>query len=183
VNVVSSLDREHAISGALLVLLLLACLFTAGLALQMRSEAVGELAQRRELLSRLETRLRAGAGRSNLAAPPAAFLDAPTQGMASAKLQAYVAQVADLQHAGLISSGEEATKREEGPDAIRLQATLDMNMKALRAMLFQLESGTPYVFVDALAVQAASATANRASEEPLLQATMSLRAFWRRGSP
>ena len=178
-----SLDREQAVSGAALVLLLLACLFAAGLSVQVRSEAVGELAERRGLLSRLETRLRADAGRSNLAAPPAAFLDAPSQGMASAKLQAYVAQLADLQHAGLMSSGEEATKREEGPDAIRLQATLDLNMKALRAMLFQLESGTPYVFVDALTVQPASATAIRANEDPVLQATMSLRAFWRRGSP
>jgi hypothetical protein len=177
------LDREQAISVAVMVFLLLACVFTAGLSIEMRSEAVGELSERRELLSRLETRLRADAGRSNLAAPPAAFLEAPTQGMASAKLQAYVAQVADLQHAGLVSSGGEVAKREEAPDTIRLQATLDLNMKALRAMLYQIESGTPYVFVDALTVQPASASANRVIEDPLLQATISLRAFWRRATP
>ena len=177
------LDREQAISVAVLVLLLLACVLTAGLSVQMRSEAVGELAERRELLSRLETRLRADGGRSNLAAPPAAFLDAPTQAMASAKLQAYVAQLAALQHAGLLSSGGEAAKREEAPDTIRLQATLDMNMKALREMLYKLESGTPYVFVDALTVQPASSTTNRIIEDPPLQATLSLRAFWRRANP
>ena len=176
------LDREQAISVAVLVLLLLACVFTAGLSVQVRSGAVGELAERRELLSRLETRLRADGGRSSLAAPPAAFLDAPTQAMASAKLQAYVAQLADLQHAGLMSSGGEAAKREEAPDTIRLQATLDINTKALREMLHQLESGTPYVFVDALTVQPASATAGRIIEDPPLRATLSLRAFWRRGT-
>src|ERR1700758_2080002 len=139
-----------------MALLLLVCVFTVGLSTQMRSDASGELAERRELLSRLETRMRADAGRSNVAAPPTAFLDAPTQGIASAKLQAYLAQLAELQHAGLMSSGGEAAKRDEAPDTIRLQATLDMNLKALRGMLYQLECGTPYVFVDALTVQPAS---------------------------
>jgi hypothetical protein len=177
------LDREQAVSVVVLALLLLACLFAAGLSVQMRSDAGRELTERRELLSRLQTKMRADTGRSNVVAPPAAFLDAPTQGIASAKLQAYLAQLAELQHAGLMSSGGEAAKRDEAPDTIRLQATLEMNLKALRAMLYQLESGTPYVFVDALTVQPASATAGRVIEDPLLRATLSLRAFWRRGTP
>jgi len=180
---VPRLDREQAVSVAVLAVLLLACLFAAGLSVQMRSDAGRELAERRELLSRLQTKMRADAGRSNVAAPPAAFLDAPTQGIASAKLQAYLAQLAELQHAGLVSSGGEAAKRDEAPDTIRLQATLDMNLMGLRGMLYQLESGTPYVFVDALTVQPASATAGRVIEDPQLRATLSLRAFWRRGTP
>ena len=177
------LDREQAVSVAVLALLLLACVFVAGLSFQMRSDAGRELAERREMLSRLQTRMRADAGRSNATAPPSAFLDAPTQGIASAKLQAYLAQLAELQHASLLSSGGEAAKRDEAPDTIRLQAGLEMNLNALRAMLYQLESGTPYVFVDALTVQPASATAGRAIEDPLLRATLSLRAFWRRATP
>jgi general secretion pathway protein M len=180
---VPRLDREQAVAVAALALLLLTCVCTSGLLLQMRFDAARELAERRELLSRLETRVRADAGRPVAAAPPSAFLDAPTQGLANAALQAYLAQLAELQHAGLISSGGEAAKRDEAPDTIRLQATLDMNLKALRALLYQLESGTPYVFVDALTVQPASATAGRAVEDPLLRATLSLRAFWRRGTP
>jgi general secretion pathway protein M len=177
------LDREQAVSLAVLVLLILTCVCAAGLSLQMRSDAGQELAERRELLSRLESRMRADAGRPIVAAPPTAFLSAPTQGIASAQLQAYLAQLADLQHAGLMSSGGEAAKRDEAPDTIRLQATLDINMKALRGMLYQLETGTPYVFVDALTVLPASATAGRAIEDPPLRATLSLRAFWRRGTP
>jgi general secretion pathway protein M len=38
------------------------------------------------------------------------------------------------------------------------------------------------VFVDALTVQPAGATAGRAVEDPLLRTTLSLRAFWRRGT-
>jgi general secretion pathway protein M len=180
---VPRLDREQAVSVAVLALLILTCVCATGLSFQMRSDAGQELAERRELLSGLESRMRAGKGRSIVAAPPTAFLDAPTLGIASAQLQAYLAQLADLQHAGLMSSGAEAAKRDEASDTIRLQATLDMNLKGLRAMLHQLESGTPYVFVDALTVQPTGATAGRIIEDPPLRATLSLRAFWRRGTP
>ncbi|SHN87837.1 type II secretion system protein GspM [Bradyrhizobium erythrophlei] len=176
------LDREQAISVAVLAVLLLACLFVAGLSVQMRSDAGSELAEHRELLSRLDTKMRAGAGRLNGAAPPSAFLDAPTTGIANAKLQAYLAQLADLQQAGLVSTGAEPAKGDEAVDTVRIQATLDMNTRALRAVLYQLESGTPYVFVDTLTLQPASTTAGHA-EDPILRVTMSLRAFWRRGSP
>ena len=177
------LDREQAVSLAVLVLLILTSIVVAGQSLQTRFDAGQELAERRESLSRLEARMRADGGRRLGAAPPAAFLSAPTQGIASAQLQTYLAQLADLHHAGLMSSGGEAAKRDEASDTIRLQATLDLNTKALRGMLYQLETGTPYIFVDALTVQPASAAAGRAIEDPPLRATMSLRAFWRRGTP
>jgi general secretion pathway protein M len=177
------LDREQAISVAVLALLLLTCVCVMGLLFQARADAVREISERRETLSRLEARLRTNASRPTATAPVAAFLDASTQGLASAQLQSYLAQLAGDQRAGLVSSGGEAAKRDEAPDTIRLQATLDMNLKALRGVLYLLESGTPYVFVDALTVQPAGATAGRAVEDPLLRTTLSLRAFWRRGAP
>ena len=177
------LDREQAISVAALVLLLLLCVGTLGLLFQARADAGREAFERREILSRLEAKQLTTASRPIAVAPPAALLDASTQGLASAQLQSYLAHLADDQRASLVSSGEEAAKRDDAPDTIRLQATLDMNLKALRAFLYQLESGTPYVFVDALTVQPAGAMAGRAVEDPLLRTTLSLRAFWRRGAP
>jgi general secretion pathway protein M len=179
----SRLDREQAISVAVLALLLLVSACVVGMLFQARSDAVREVSERREILSRLEAKLRTNASRPTAAAPPAAFLDGSTQGLASAQLQTYLAQLAGDQHASLISSGGEAAKRDDAPDAIRLQATFDMNLKALRAVLYQLESGTPYVFVDALTVQPASVMAGRAVEDPLLRTTLSLRALWRRATP
>jgi general secretion pathway protein M len=177
------LDREQAIAVAALALLLFLCVGVVGLLLQARADAVREASQRHEILSRLEARQRTTSSRPVAVAPLAAFLDASTQGLASAQLQSHLAHLADDQSASLVSSGGEAAKRDDAPDTIRLQATLDMNLKALRAFLYQLESGTPYVFVDALTVQPASAIAGRAVEDPLLRTTLSLRAFWRRGAP
>ena len=176
-----TLEREQVIAVAVLVLLLLVSVSVMGMSLQARADAVRESSERREMLSRLEARLRAKASRPT-AAPPAAFLDASTPGLASAQLQSYLGKLAGDQNASLVSSGGEAAKRDDAPDTVRVQATLDMNLQSLRAVLYQLESGTPYVFVDAMAVQPINATAGRAVEDPLLRTTLSLRALWRRGA-
>jgi hypothetical protein len=98
-------------------------------------------------------------------------------------LQAYLAQIASAQRASFVSSGLEPTRREDPPDTIRLQATIEVGVVALQAMLYRLESGTPYVFVDALTIRPAAIAAGRPFEDPLLQTTLSVRAFWRRSGP
>ena len=108
----------------------------------------------------------------------AAFLAAPTHGVDGAQHQAYLQQIADTHHASLISSGMEATKHEGQSDAIRLQATLDADLKLLQALLYQLESGTPYVVLDSLNIQIPGANAQHAVEDPLLHVTLGLRAVW-----
>ena len=57
-----------------------------------------------------------------------------------------------------------------------------MSLQALQAFLYQLESGTPYVFVEQLAVQLAGTASQRVVEDPLLRVTLGLRANWRRGA-
>jgi general secretion pathway protein M len=176
------LDREQSMSIAALAALLLLCLYVVGMLLQARADAAGEASERREMLSRLEARLKTISSQPVVAAPPSAFLDASTRGLAGAQLQSYLAQVAGDQNASLVSSGADAAKRDDSPETIRLQVTLDMSGKALRAVLYRLESGAPYVFVDALAIQPAGGSAGRTVEDPLLRATLGLRAVWRRGS-
>ena len=178
------LDREQILSVGALAALLLICTVMTGLSLQMRSNAAQELAERQELVSRLEARAKA---RSDARTRPgsasaAAFLDAPTQGLAVAQLQAHLAQMADIHRSVLVSSGVEPARREDPPDSIRLQATLEMSLQALQAFLYQLESGTPYVFVEQLAVQLAGTASQRTVEDPLLRVTLGLRANWRRGA-
>ena len=178
-------NREQTISVAVLCLLLLVCAFAAGLSLQGRSEAAYELAERREALSHLAARARAGAdarARTTTAAPAAAFLDAGTAGLAAAQLQSYLSQVAASQQAIVISYGVEPARREDSSDSIRVQATLEVSQRSVQGLLYQLESATPYVFVDSLAVQTPSTTGGRGTQDANLRLTLSLRALWRRGS-
>jgi general secretion pathway protein M len=177
------LDREQLISvGALAALLAVLVIATATF-FQMRSDAVQELGERNELLGNLESRAKSmsdARARSGAIAPAAAFLDAPTQGLAGSALQAHILQMASANHAVLDSAGIEAAKREDPPDSIRLQATLDMNLQVLQTFLYRLESGTPYVYVESLAVQPLGSKAQSA-EDPLLHISFGLRAIWRRG--
>jgi general secretion pathway protein M len=178
-------NREQMISIAVLCLLLLVGAFTMGLSLQARSDAAYELAERREALSHLAARARSATdarARTTTTAPAAAFLDAGTVGLAAAQLQTYLSQVAASQQAIVISYGVEPARREDSPDSIRVQATLEVSQKSLQGLLYQLESATPYVFVDSLAVQTPSTAGQRGAQDANLRLTLSLRALWRRGS-
>jgi general secretion pathway protein M len=66
-------------------------------------------------------------------------------------------------------------------DTIRMQATLEMSTQELRTFLCQLESGTPYVFVDALTAQLTGAASQRTAEDPPLRVMFGLPVIWRRG--
>ena len=175
-------DREVLLSLGALGALLVVCVSVLGFSLQARVAAARELDARSEVLSQLEARVTARNARptSGAVAPATAFLTAPTQGLAGAQLEAYLQQTAAAQHATVISWGLDPTRHEDRPDSIRLQATLDMNLEALQRMLYQLESGTPYVFVDSVSVQLPGAGAQRAAEDPLLRVTLGLRAIWQR---
>ena len=179
------LDREQLISIAVLAALLFGCAAAVGLSLRARSDAAQELADHRDQLTRLEARAKArgeARARSGAAAPATAFLDAPTQGLAVAQLQAYIAQLSVEHNCHLVSSGSEPAKREEGADQIRFQATVEASSQSLQAFLYRLESGTPYVFVDTLTVQLTGAASQRTIEDPLLRVTFGLRAIWQRRS-
>ncbi len=179
------LNREQMICIGSFCLLLMACVFAVGASLQARSDAAHELAERQETLSHLQARVRSGLdgrGRSAGAAPAVAFLEAATLGLAAAQLQAYISQLVATHAATLISCGVEPAHREDSSDSLRVQATLDVGQKALQGLLYDLESRTPYVFVDVMALQPPSTAALRGTQEPVLRATLGLRALWRRGA-
>jgi len=176
-------DREVLASIGLFGVLLVVCASAAGFSLQARYSAAREFNMRSELLTRFETSAaehKNARTRSSEVAPAEAFLGAATPALAGAQLQSYLQQVTNRQQATLISSGIEPARHEDQPDSIRVQVTFDAGLQALQAVLYQLESGTPYVFVDSLMIQLPGGGAQRAVEDPLLRITLGLRALWRR---
>ena len=178
------IDREQTIALGALGMVLLTCALAVGLSLGARSDATQELAAQQETLSRLQAHARLPANaRSQLVAgkaPAVAFLHAPTPGLAVAQLQTYIAGVAKEQQAALLSSGAETATRDDAPGSIWIQATLELDLKSLQAMLYRLESGTPYIFVETLAVQS-STEGQRQAEDPTLHVTLGIRALWQQG--
>jgi hypothetical protein len=179
------LNREQATAVGALCVLLIVCVSSVLLTLEIRADAVQELSDRQDVLSRLEVRARSRSephGETRVAAaPPQAFLDAPTSGIAGAELQAYVARLAD-QHAALVSFGTQASAGQDAADAVRIEASLDIGLRALQVLLYQLESGTPYVFVESMTVRATSSAGVSGAENFPLRVTLGLRALWRRSA-
>jgi general secretion pathway protein M len=180
---VVNMNREQVISIGAVSLLLLVSVLAVGFSLIARSDALHELTDRRELLARFEaqarSRISSGGRQSPAVAPATAILGAHTQGLAGAELLSYIARLAAGQQATLISSGVELT-RENSTDVIHIQATMDIRLKALQTLLFQLETGTPYAFVESLTIVPVSAAAQGGTQDPSLRVTLILRALWRR---
>jgi general secretion pathway protein M len=178
------LDREQSLALAALALVMTICVTGASLALASLGEAAADNAERREMLTKLEAARRHGNGPKGRPleslAPDAAFVAAPTAGLASAQLQAYVTRLVSSQHANLVSSGAELAPRADAEDSVRLQATFEMALPGLQALLHELETGTPYVFVEKLSIQPPSGLRHRPAEQPVLLVTLNLRALWRR---
>jgi len=167
--------------GALLALVATCALAIAG-TVSMRAGAVHDLAEQHTLLSNLEHRASARGGgevASAAKAPASAFVEAPTQGLAGAQLQGYLSQLVAAQHGTLISAGAQPPgKDDDGAQAIRVLATLDVSSVSLQALLHRLETGVPYLFIDALTVQAPGLL--QRSDDPALRVTLTVRALWRR---
>jgi general secretion pathway protein M len=182
---VSRFRREQAINVAVLVAVLLMGAAPLAVTLPMRTEAMAALTEGRERLARLEAHAPSGgkSGPTVAPAPAAAFLDAATQGLAVAQLQSYLSQAAARHHAVLISSGMQRADHDDTPEMIRIEASLNAALEPLQALLYQLETGTPYVFVVQLEVQQQSAlSVLRGPRDAPMHVRLVLRAPWRRGS-
>lgn len=175
------LDREQSLALGALALLMACFAAAAVFALGSRSEAAEEAAQRRAILTQLEAAQgRSGArGGKAAIAPEAAFFSAPTQGQASALLQAYLTRLVVAQHASVTTSATQPTTREDTSDVVRLRATFDMGLAPLQKLLYELETGAPYVFVDTLSISPQSG-GQRVAEPLALRVILDLRALWRR---
>lgn len=183
INLKLDLSREQLLAIGAACVLLLVCVLTTAVAVQTWLDATQTLTDRSDQLAGLQSRVRLTGGQSQpmqtMAAPPPAFLDAPTSGLAMAQFQAYLSQLIAEQRAVLVSSGIQAAERDDKSDAIRLQIALTATLPALQTLLYRIESGTPYVFVDGLLMQPGS-TAERNPADPVLKVTLTVRAFWRR---
>jgi hypothetical protein len=173
------IGREQAIALGALCLFVLVCAFLVAWSLESRWDAADELSDQQDMIARLtaSARAKSGPGTGTIEkAPASAFLDAPTPGRAGAALEAHVAQLAG-QHATLVSFAVQTPDSTDASDAVRIEANMEISLRALQELLYDLESGTPYVFVEAMTVRAATAEGN---QDAPMRVTIGLRALWHR---
>lgn len=106
-------------------------------------------------------------------------LHAQTSTVAASEFQKLVQQT--LSGAGSVlhsvQSDSEEISEAAGQVKVALQVVFDGNIEAVQKVLHQLETGTPYVFVDAVTIRPDSTPTEATSE--LLRVTLSISSYWR----
>jgi general secretion pathway protein M len=183
-----SASRNRSLALAALLGLIVVGAGVPMLALSARSEALQELSDVKDAYARVMAAQSSGKGKSGARpekaeAPPEAFLSAQTPGLAAAQLEAYLASVTSSLRASLNSSNAQQTDRSDPPDVVHVRANIDVDYKALQPLLYRLESGTPYIFIDSLTLRPANASSRRDANTLPMRATLDVRALWRQGQP
>jgi general secretion pathway protein M len=179
-------SRQRLLALAALIGLLAICLGAPSFALMQRSEAVQAQADAEDVLNRLIKARQRDRARAEQQAPPteapsAAFLDAQTSGLALAQLEAYLSKLARSDHAGVASLNVQPPDRSDAADVIRVEANIDIDYQQLQPLLYGLEAGAPYVFVESLALRPSKAQAHPQSHAVPMRAILELKALWRQG--
>jgi general secretion pathway protein M len=125
-----------------------------------------------DLLAQLEGRQPAARGRagSDADAPAGSpYLDGPTMTIAGAALQARVAGAVNRFGGNVISTQVDLQGAQSKTGFISVVASCDIEQTALQKLLYDLEAGMPFLFVDQLVVEApASSTGTDARMRVLL---------------
>jgi general secretion pathway protein M len=120
--------------------------------LMARSEAVANAEKRLDQLAkRGQWRQDAAASAAGMAGSP--FLDGPTITIAGAALEQRVSEAIGKAGGAITSSQVEF----DGPDAkngfVDLMTSAEVNQSALQAILYDIEAGLPYLFIEKLSLQ------------------------------
>ncbi len=181
------LSRAQLIAAAILLAVLAVLVVPPALALLARMHAVQELSDANEILARLDGAHRPASRTSDVTrsrkAPISAFLTADTQGLATAQLQTYLADLARASHASLVSSTVQPPDHDGVIDIIDVRTDLDIDYEALQSFLYKLETGSPYVFVSSLKLRLAEGAHRGDAHETTMNAVLNVKAIWPRSAP
>jgi general secretion pathway protein M len=117
-----------------------------------------------------------GAGFAEGTHPGSPFLEGRTVTVAGAALLQRVAGTVTKLGGNVLSSQEDLQSSQFGAGFIGVIASCEIKQTALQELLYDLETGMPFLFIDQLVVQAAAATS--ASEEDRLRVLISVRGQW-----
>jgi general secretion pathway protein M len=174
------LTRSPLIAVVLYVAALGGLLATAGFAI---ADIIGHrqaLAQTADLLDQLQGRRPRGGDAASLAAehPGTPFLEGPTVTVAGATLlQRVAAAVSDV--GGTIQSSQVDVLGTQARDGfVGLVVSCEMEQPALQKLLYDIEAGMPFLFVDQLDVQVPQTTATSENESGRIRVVLGVSGQW-----
>jgi general secretion pathway protein M len=173
-----TLTRSPLIAVVLYVVVIGGLLTMAGAAVLNILDHQRALAQTSDLLDQLQGRRARGAGTSPLAPPGTPFLEGPTVTVAGATLlQRVAAAVGNV--GGTIQSSQVDLLGTQAKDGfVGLLVSCEMEQPALQKLLYDLEVGMPFLFVDQLDVQVPQTTAADESGTGKIRVVLGVSGQW-----
>jgi general secretion pathway protein M len=110
----------------------------------------------------------------------AAAIPAPTETVAASALQKQILERLETA-GGTVHSVQAEPVKDAAPDAPRrvvAQLTFDCSISGLQRLLFELETGVPFIFVDSLAAQPATASVPGVRVGDRLRVALSVSSYW-----
>ena len=111
------------------------------------------------------------------------FVEADSQTLAAARIDALIRSVAVDNNGAVLSSRSEAKPDDDGIGGhIEAQAVIEGQNEALQGILVKLEESDPVILVDALALEPAETSSDAAPgdpQAPRLRMTLTLGAYWK----
>ncbi len=111
------------------------------------------------------------------------FVEADSQTLAAARIDALIRSVADEKSGSVLSSRSEAKPDEDGIGGhIEAQAVIEGQNEALQSILLKLEGSDPVILVDALSLEPADVSSDATPTDPQaprLRMTLTLGAYWK----
>jgi len=174
-----TLTRSPLIAVALYVAVLGGLLATAGIAVSGIVDHQRALAQTSDLLDQLRGRKARGAA-SSLAAehPGTPFLEGPTVTVAGATLLQRVAAAVSNVGGTIQSSQVDVLGTQAKDGSVGLVVSCEMEQPSLQKVLYDLEAGMPFLFVDQLDVQVPQTTAVNGSGSGRIRVVLGVSGQW-----
>jgi general secretion pathway protein M len=179
-TITRTLTRSPLIAVVLYAVTIVGLLVMTGTAIANILDHQRALAQTSDLLDQLQGRRPRGAGASPLAAehPGTPFLEGPTVTVAGATLLQRVA-VAVSSVGGTIQSSQVDILGTQSKDGfVGLLVSCEMEQPALQKLLYDLEIGMPFLFVDQLDVQVPQTTAANDSGVGKIRVVLGVSGQW-----
>lgn len=153
-------------------------LLSAGLAIGGILDHQRALAQTSDLLDQLQAGKARGAAAAAAGRPGSPFLEGPTVTVAGAALlQRVAAAVSEV--GGTIQSSQVDVLGTQARDGlVGLVVSCEMEQPALQKLLYDLESGMPFLFVDQLDVQVPQTTATNEAGEGRIRVVLGISGQW-----
>ncbi|MES2192837.1 MAG: type II secretion system protein GspM [Pseudomonadota bacterium] len=180
-TITRTLTHSPLIAVALYVAVVGGLLATAGFTI---ADIVGQqhaLAQTADLLDQLQGRKPRGGGASSAARPGTPFLEGPTVTVAGATLLQRVATAVGNVGGTIQSSQVDVLGTQAKDGFVGLVVSCEMEQPSLQKLLYDLEVGMPFLFIDQLDVQVPQATALAEGGTGRIRVVLGISGQWQSG--